>query len=62
MKEEEVQKLIERLEDRPEDLYQTIQGRQAAKNKFTLLNTSQQNKENADVLKYIEDKKKYYES
>ncbi len=57
-----MQKLIERLEDRPEDLYQTIQGRQAAKNKFTLLNTSQQNKENADVLKYIEDKKKYYES
>lgn len=62
MKEEEVQKLIERLEDKPEDLYHTIQGRQAAKNKFTLLNCNQQNKENANVLKYIEDKKKYYEN
>lgn len=62
MKEEEVQKLIERLEDRPEDLYLTIQGRQAAKNKFTLIDCARQNKENGDILKYIENKKKYYEN
>jgi hypothetical protein len=62
MKEEEVLKLIERLEDRPEDLYHAIQGKQAAKNKFTLLNSTNKNKENANILKFIEDKKKYYES
>lgn len=61
MKEAEVSRLIERLDDRPEDLYEVIKNRNRKKNKFILLNT-EENKENAKVLEAIEAKKRYYES
>lgn len=37
MKDQEIGKLIERLEDRPEELYDVIKNRNKKKNKFTLL-------------------------
>lgn len=61
MKEAEVSRLIERLDDRPEDLYEVIKNRNRKKNKFILLNT-EESKENAKVLEAIEAKKRYYES
>lgn len=54
-------RLIDRLDDRPEDLYEVIRNRNRKKNKFTLLST-EENKEKAKVMETIEAKKKYYES
>jgi hypothetical protein len=58
LKAAEVEKLVERLEDRPEELYEAIKRRNRQKNKFTLL---AEGKENRQLLQAIEAKRAYYE-
>lgn len=49
---------MERLEDRPEQLYEAIKRRSRQKNKFILLD---EGKENRRLLEAIEAKRTYYE-
>jgi hypothetical protein len=61
IKDAEVGKLIDRLEDRPEELYEAIRRRNRKKNKFTLL-AGEEHRENGKMLEAIEAKRRYYET